>query len=179
MSPSRSLRAVVYGRFPPVPTGALPVDGLILDAKSPLCAIPAAELSSQYCSHRSASRISAAVRNRRMDASPRDSSPPESSAPCANADKLPDKSPVPIVAAPAATIPFCRNLRRLDEFLRILPDFFMTSSLFLKSSVVVFVLHCHLESSVQSVQIPALGPGLRQAPVFPKPDPWRCAVLQQ
>src|SRR6516225_9046558 len=79
MSLSRSCRAVVYGRLPPVPTGGLPVFGLIADAKSPLCTIPAAELSSQYCSHRSASRISAAARNRRMDASPRDSFPPESS----------------------------------------------------------------------------------------------------
>src|SRR5215469_4693097 len=129
MSLSSRSRAVVYATFPPVPTGALPVDGLILDAKSPLC-LTAPEVSSQYCSHRSASRISAAARNRRMDASPRDSFPPESSPPCANADKLLGKSPVPIVAAPAAIIPFCKNLRRHAEFLRIFSDFFMTFSFF-------------------------------------------------
>src|SRR5262249_13417267 len=112
------------------PTGAPRRGGLFFDAKPPLRATPAAELSSQYCSHRSLSRISAARRNRRMDGSPRDSFPPESSSPCANADKLPGKSPVPIVTAPATTIPFCRNRRRLAEFLRILSDFFMTFSFF-------------------------------------------------
>src|SRR5215469_10511095 len=122
MAGSRVSRAVVYALFPPVPTGGAPVFGLILDAKSPLC-LTAPEVSSQYCSHRSASRISAVARNLRMDASPCDNVPP-----CANADKLPGKSPVPIVAAPAASIPFCRNRRRVAEFLRILSGFFMTFS---------------------------------------------------
>src|SRR5712671_6984858 len=55
----------------------MPVAGLV-DAK-PLLIVPVAELSSQYCSHRSLSRISAAARNRRIDASPFDNFPPPSS----------------------------------------------------------------------------------------------------
>src|SRR5260221_11896407 len=60
--------------FPPVGVGAVPVAGLV-DAKSLFWVPP----SSQYCSQRSLSRISAAARNRRMDASPFDSFPPPSS----------------------------------------------------------------------------------------------------
>src|SRR5260221_11327575 len=60
--------------FPPVGVGAVPVAGLV-DAKSLFWVPP----SSQYCSHRSLSRISAAARNRRMEASPFDNFPPPSS----------------------------------------------------------------------------------------------------
>jgi hypothetical protein len=47
-----------------------------------------------------------------------------------NAAKLPGRSPGPIVAAPAAIIPFRKNNRRLLEFLRTLPDFFIAFSFF-------------------------------------------------
>src|SRR5258708_23561414 len=55
----------------------MPVAGLV-DAK-PLLIVPVNELSSQYCSQRSLSRISAAARNRRIDASPFPIFPPKSS----------------------------------------------------------------------------------------------------
>src|SRR5258708_902886 len=74
MSPSRSWRAAVYFAFPPVGVGALPVAGLV-DAKSFVWVPP----SSQYCSQKSLSMISAAAKNLKIDASPFDNFPPESS----------------------------------------------------------------------------------------------------
>src|ERR1700760_1275493 len=74
MSPSRIWRAAVYFAFPPVGVGAVPVAGLV-DAKS-LSWVPP---SSQYCSQRSLSRISAAARNRRIEASPFPIFPPKPS----------------------------------------------------------------------------------------------------
>src|SRR5215469_3421388 len=67
ISPSRIWRAAVYAAFPPVGVGLVPVAGLG-DAKSLLT--PVAEPSSQYCSQRSLSRISAAATKLRIAASP-------------------------------------------------------------------------------------------------------------
>src|SRR5580692_1787153 len=65
--------AVVYAAFPPVGVGLVPVAGL---GASKLLLTPVAELSSQYCSQRSLSRISAAARKLRIAASPFVSLPP-------------------------------------------------------------------------------------------------------
>jgi hypothetical protein len=44
------------------------------------------------------------------------------------ADKLPGNTPAPIPAAPAAIIPFLRNMRRLAALVRTVPDCFITFS---------------------------------------------------
>src|SRR5256885_8540081 len=96
MSSSSTSKASVYGSLP-LPPG------------TSASWIPP---SSLYCCHRSVSRISAAARNLRIDASPLDREPLLSSRSWANTDELSDSSPAPMVAAPATANPFFMNERR-------------------------------------------------------------------
>src|SRR5580693_4717909 len=65
--------------------------------------------SSAYCSQRSVSICSTALRNRKIAMSPFDGLLELS---CGNANALPPMNPAPIVAAPPASTPFFRNDRR-------------------------------------------------------------------
>src|SRR5580700_1911201 len=111
ISPSRISRAAVYAAFPPVGVGLVPVAGLG-DAKPLLT--PVAELSSQYCSQRSLSRISAAARKLRIAASPSLNLPFSRSSPKAETPLI--RNPLLRVAAPAATTPRFKNERRPTSF---------------------------------------------------------------
>src|ERR1700736_2194615 len=91
----------MYAAFPPLKTGADSPRGV--STFSPKGTPP----SSQYCSHRSLSRISAAARNRRIAASPRLSGPL-----LFLADALPT---APIIAAPGANIIAPIPSRRRNE----------------------------------------------------------------
>src|ERR1700730_10633635 len=129
MSPSRIRRAVVYAALPPVGVGFLPVAGLA--ASKPLS--PVTELSSQYCSQRSLSRISAAARNVRIAASPLVSLP--DSSPKAGLEL--DRSPAPTLAVPTGGSPFWMKERRSVAFLRRFVKSFIGSLLFVCDKVTI------------------------------------------
>src|SRR5215469_5493992 len=109
MSPSRISRAAVYGAFPPVGVGLVPVAGF--GEAKPLVTAAAVEMSSQYCSQRSLSRISAAATNLRIAASPSLKLPFWRSFPRAEIPLT--RKPLPRVAAPDTT-PRFKNERRFE-----------------------------------------------------------------
>src|SRR5579859_1630043 len=63
----------------------------------------------------------------------------ERSSSSSNARNSPGSNAAPMAAAPAATIPFCKNLRRFDR-LSVLPAFFIAFSLVLDNPVVELLL---------------------------------------
>src|ERR1700680_77695 len=76
--------------------------------------------------------VSSACRTRRMAASPLVRLPLLPSSSWAKTGRPPASSPAPMVAAPAATMPFFRNARRFFGLLRTRPFSFIANLLFFR-----------------------------------------------
>src|SRR6267143_1002729 len=125
ISPSRTWRAVTYPAASPVLI-ALPLSCRSTpDRPMELGTFGVGPPSSAYWIHKSASTCSSALRNVRIAMSPLVIG--ARSSPSAKAAGL-ETSPTPAVIAPAATMPFFKNDRRLLRPLNTVPSFFISFS---------------------------------------------------